>query len=98
MKKTKKTKKSTKSDIREIEHRALKGEDVNKYFSGGKMMPPLAEQVQRVNVDFGVTTLRELDRIATELNVSRQAVIKLFVQRELDQHFLAEKARKDVAS
>jgi len=49
----------------------LKGEDVNEYFSGGKMMPPLAEQVQRVNVDFGIVTLQELDFIAVELNVSR---------------------------
>ena len=30
-----------------------------------------------------------------QLNVSRQAVIKLFVQREVDQHFLAKRARKE---
>lgn len=52
-----------------------------------------AEHVQRVNVDFGHSTLAELDQIATNLNVSRQAVIKLFIQRELDQHFLARRAR-----
>lgn len=95
MKKAKKNSKSPQLSIEEIEERALKGEDVNKHFSGGKKMPPLHEQVQRVNVDFGVVTLQELDRISIELNVSRQAVIKLFVQRELDQHFLAKKARKE---
>lgn len=93
MKNGKKNKKIKTISIEEIENSALKGEDVNKYFSGGKMMPPLKEQVQRVNIDFGIKTLFELDRIASDLNVSRQAVIKLFVQRELDQHFLAKKAR-----
>ena len=95
MKKAKKNTKSLKLNIEDVEQRALKGEDVNKHFSGGKMMPPLTEQVQRVNVDFGIVTLQELDHISIELNVSRQAVIKLFVQRELDQHFLAKKARKE---
>jgi hypothetical protein len=93
MKKVKKNGLKAKVSIHEIEKRALAGEDVNEHFSGGKMMPPL--QVQRVNVDFGATTLTELDQIAIELNVSRQAVIKLFIQRELDQHFLAKKARKE---
>lgn len=95
MKKAKKAQKQVKVSIEDIEQRALKGEDVNKHFSGGKMMAPLTEQIQRVNVDFGIVTLQELDFISIELNVSRQAVIKLFVQRELDQHFLAKKARKE---
>ena len=43
---------------------------VNKYFSGGKMMPPLTNQVQRVNVDFGIKTLQALDELATELNIN----------------------------
>jgi hypothetical protein len=94
MKKVKK-KKSKKIRIEKIEEMALKGADVNKYFRGGKMMPPLTDKVQRVNVDFGVHTLQGLDDIATELNISRQAVIKLFIQRELDQHYLARKARKE---
>ncbi len=51
------------------------------------------DQVQRVNVDFGLKSLHELDQVAIELNVSRQAIIKLFIQRELDRHFLAKKAR-----
>lgn len=58
------------------------------------MMSPLVGAVQRVNVDFGVTTIKDLDKIAAELNVSRQAVIKLFIQREMDQHFLAKQARE----
>jgi hypothetical protein len=95
MKKARNSSKSTKISIEEIEQQALAGKDVNAYFSNGKKVPPLQEQVQRVNVDFGIITLMELDRISSELNVSRQAVIKLFVQRELDQHFIAKQARKD---
>ena len=93
MKKAKK-KVSKKIPIEEIEEMALQGKNVNKYFTRGKMMPPLTDQVQRVNVDFGLKTLQELDELATELNISRQAVIKLFIQRELDHHYLAKKARK----
>ena len=48
---------------------------------------------QRVNVDFRAPILAELDIVADELNVSRQAVIKLFVQRELDGYSLAKNAR-----
>ncbi|MES2615963.1 MAG: CopG family transcriptional regulator [Bdellovibrionota bacterium] len=96
MKKDKKEKKV--HPISEIENEAVKGKDVNQYFSHGNMMPPLSEQVQRVNVDFGVKTLSELDEVAMELNVSRQAVIKLYTQRELDHHFLAKKARQEVGS
>jgi hypothetical protein len=32
--------------------------------------------IQRVNVDFSVDMLKELDTIARELNISRQTVIK----------------------
>jgi hypothetical protein len=35
------------------------------------------EPIQRVNVDFAAPMLHELDRFAKELNISRQAVIKL---------------------
>jgi len=53
------------------------------------MMPP----VQRVNVDFSAPMLQELDAAATELNVSRQAVIKTLVRHALDQRYMARKAR-----
>jgi hypothetical protein len=38
--------------------------------------------------------LSELDEAAKELNVSRQAVIKILVRQGLDQHYVARKARK----
>jgi hypothetical protein len=70
---------------------ADRGEDVSRFFTNrGKMIRP----IQRVNVDFTASMLQELDQAAAELNVSRQAVIKAFVRQALDQHHLAQGARK----
>ena len=70
---------------------ADRGEDVSRFFTNsGKMMHP----IQRVNVDFTAAMLQELDQAAAELNVSRQAVIKVFVRQALDQHYLAQRSRK----
>jgi len=70
---------------------ADRGEDVSRLFTNrGKMMRP----IQRVNVDFTASMLQELDQAAAELNVSRPAVIKVFVRQALDQHYLAQGARK----
>jgi hypothetical protein len=74
-----------------IARMADRGEDVSGFFTNrGKMMQP----IQRVNVDFTAAMLQELDQTAAELNVSRQAVIKALVRQALDQHHLAQKARK----
>ena len=74
-----------------IARMADRGEDVSRFFMNrGKMMHP----IRRVNVDFTASMLRELDQAAADLNVSRQAVIKAFVRHALDQHHLAQGARK----
>lgn len=66
---------------------ADRGEDISKYFSNkGKMKHP----IQRVNVDFTLGMLTELDSIASELNISRQAVIKTYLRQAMDQHNLAK--------
>jgi hypothetical protein len=70
---------------------ADQGKDVTRYFTNrGRMMQP----TQRVNADFTGDMLQELDRAASELNVSRQAVIKVFLRQALDQHHLAQQARR----
>lgn len=70
----------------EIASMADKGKSVSKYFTNkGKMRRPL----QRVNVDFTVEMLQELDDFARELNVSRQALIKTYLRQAMDQHSLA---------
>lgn len=65
------------------------GEDVSRFFTNsGKMMQP----IRRVNVDFTVPMLKELDEEAQSLNISRQAVIKSLLRQALDQQRLARKA------
>ena len=89
MKKTRESKKAPSAES--IAKMADRGQDVSRFFTNrGKMMHP----IQRVNVDFTATMLQELDQAAAELNVSRQAVIKSFVRHALDQHHLAQGARK----
>ncbi|MBA7588498.1 hypothetical protein ES708_30556 [subsurface metagenome] len=76
-----------KSTPDEIANMADRGEDISRYFTNkGKMKYP----TQRVNVDFTVEMLKELDEMAGELNISRQAVIKSYLRQALDQHNLAK--------
>ena len=88
MKKTANKKLPTADEIAEL---AMKGNDVSKFFTNqGEMRPP----VQRVNVDFTLDMLKELDDTAKKLNVSRQAVIKLYLRQALDQHYLAKQRQE----
>jgi ABC-type phosphonate transport system ATPase subunit len=73
-----------------IAQMADRGKDVSRFFTNnGKMLPP----IQRVNVDFTLPMLKELDEAARGLNISRQAVIKSLLRQALDQQNLARRAR-----
>ena len=72
-----------------IAEKAMRGEDISQFFTNRGEMKPA---IQRVNVDFSVDMLKELDTIAKELNISRQAVIKTYLRQSIDQHYLARKA------
>ncbi len=75
----------------EIAELAINGEDISKFFTNkGEMRPA----IQRVNVDFTIGMLKELDTIAKSLNISRQAVIKTYLRQALDQHYLSQKAAR----
>ncbi len=50
----------------------------------------MMEPVQRVNVDLAGPMLNQLDSVAQELNISRQAVIKTMLRQGLDRHYLAK--------
>ena len=79
----------------EIADLADRGEDISGYFSNkGKIKYP----VKRVNVDFSVIMLKELDDIANELNISRQALIKTCLRNALDNHYLARQSNKKTLS
>jgi hypothetical protein len=74
------------STAEEIAERADRGEDISEYFTNsGRMKKP----VQRVNVDFTTEMIQELDAVASDLNISRQAVIKSYLRQALDQHYQA---------
>ena len=74
----------------EIAELADSGEDISRFFTRkGKMMPP----IQRVNVDFALPMLQELDEAARQLNISRQAVIKTLLRQALDRQRMARRAR-----
>ena len=83
--------KSTRSQKKPVSAEAVarmaeRGKDVSRFFTNkGRMMAP----IQRVNVDFTLPMLEELDQRAAALNVSRQAVIKTMLRQALDQHYLA---------
>jgi hypothetical protein len=77
-----------------IARKADRGEDVSRFFTNsGRMMEP----AQRVNVDFTVRMLEELDRAAKDLNISRQAVIKTLIRQGLDQSYLVKRPRRKEA-
>jgi metal-responsive CopG/Arc/MetJ family transcriptional regulator len=44
-------------------------------------------------VDFTLDMLKELDALAKELNISRQAVIKTYLRQALDQHYIAQQTQ-----
>jgi hypothetical protein len=74
--KTKKTKLIT---AEEFDQKFDAGEDITPYLDLKN-----AVVVQKVNVDFPMWMVRMLDREALKLNVSRQAVIKMWIRERLD--------------
>jgi len=72
----------------EIAEKAMNGENISGFFTNKGEMKPA---VQRVNVDLTLDMLKELDTIARQLNISRQAVIKTYLRQSLDQHYLARR-------
>ena len=90
--------------IEEIEAKAVRGEDVSRYFDykNASVMPPVdkiervqrSKDVQRVNVDLAQSMLGELDVISEENNVPRQSLIKTMLREQIDKYFTNKKMRK----
>jgi hypothetical protein len=84
--------KSTRKKLKPVSAEAIarlaeQGKDISRFFTNsGEMMEP----IQRVNVDLTATMLSQLDGVAKELNISRQAVIKTLLRQGLDRHYLAK--------
>ena len=79
-------------DAEEIAQMADRGQDISVHFTN--QFTVVRPAVQRVNVDFTGPMLKELDREAEALNISRQAVIKAMLREALDRRYLAQQARK----
>ncbi len=75
----------------EIAEMADRGQDISAHFTN---QFTVVRPVQRVNVDFTAPMLKELDREAETLNISRQAVIKTMLREALDRRYLAQQARQ----
>ena len=67
---------------RDIEKKFNKGEDITKYLDISKARRPKQEQ-KRVNVDFPLWMIRELDKEAKRLGVPRQSIIKVWIAERL---------------
>lgn len=89
MKNTRKPRRPVSADA--IARLADQGKSVSRFFKG---QGRIAQSTHRVNVDVTASMLEELDRDAQDLNVSHQAVIKTLIRHALDQHYLAQRARR----
>lgn len=49
------------------------------------------KQVIQKNLELPESMIREINQIANELNISSDAVIKMMLRRNLDEHYLAKK-------
>ena len=78
----KKTKKPIEISAEEFDRRFDDGEDITPYLDLGKASRP-GRELQRVNVDFPSWMVNEMDKEATRLGVSRQALIKFVMDSHL---------------
>lgn len=78
-------------DAERIAEMADRGQNVSAHFTN--RFTVVRPAVQRVNVDFTVPMLKELDHEAETLNISRQAVIKTMLREALDRRHLAQQTR-----
>jgi len=79
----------------ELAQMADSGEDVTPYLGRpekGHFAKMLKEKnIKRTTIDFGIDMLKDLDLIASRLNISRQAVVKMALQDYLIKYKLASK-------
>ena len=84
----------------ELEQKIDAGEEVvDRYFDSAttrvgtpRLMTSRRRREQNIHqLDIPVSMARELDQMARELNISREAVIKMMLRRALDEHYLARR-------
>jgi ABC-type oligopeptide transport system ATPase subunit len=89
--------------IEELEEKIDAGEEViDRYFDSTTTRVGTPRQITSrkrqdivtTNLEIPNPMLNELDKMATELNISRQAVIKMMLRRALDEHYLTKNQMK----
>ncbi len=74
----------------DIAEKAMAGEDISRFFTNaGAMCSPIRE----ISIHIGADMLDEIDKMAMEMNVDRQAFIKTCLRQSMEQHYLARKWR-----
>ena len=68
---------------KDIEKKFDDGEDISRYLDISKARRPEQEQ-KRVNVDFPLWMIHQLDKEAKRLGVPRQSIIKVWVAERLE--------------
>ena len=68
---------------KDIDKKFDKGEDISKHLDMSKARRPEQEQ-KRVNVDFPLWMIQQLDKEAKRLGVPRQSIIKVWVAERLE--------------
>jgi hypothetical protein len=68
--------------VEELDKKFDAGEDISEYLEITKARRPYQDQ-KRVNVDFPVWMIQQLDKEARRLGVPRQSVIKVWVAERL---------------
>jgi hypothetical protein len=66
----------------ELDKKFDDGEDISEYLDMSKARRPLQGQ-KRVNVDFPIWMIQQLDKEAKRLGVPRQSIIKVWVAERL---------------
>ncbi len=68
---------------KDIDKKFDESKDISKYLDVSKARRPEQEQ-KRVNVDFPLWMIRQLDKEARRLGVPRQSIIKVWVAERLE--------------
>ena len=69
-------------EAQELDEKFDNGEDVNAYVDWSKARRP-NQEARRVNVDFPAWMVRDLDKEAGRLGVTRQSLIKMWIAEKL---------------
>ena len=69
-------------EAKDFDRKFENGDDIIEYLNLDKVLRPKQEQ-KRVNVDFPIWMIQQLDKEARKLGVTRQSIIKIWLAERL---------------